>query len=385
MNGEKTRPRGTGSIYQQKGSSVYWIAYYKNGKKIRESSGSDKIKVAEKLLQTRLGEVGAGTWIAPTDRKVTVDELYAAMLADYENNGLASLEGARQRWERNAKNDEKPEPGRLQKFFGGFKALAVTGDLLNRYVSEQRTAGLSNATINRDLAAIRRAFNLGYRAGKVQRVPCFPRLKESAPRQGFVEESDYGKLAGKARELWMRAMLATAYTFGFRKSELVDMKVPQVDLIARTLRLNPGETKNGDGRTVKMTADVFTLIKACVSGKDATNHVFTHRDGSPILDFRGAWETLTTSAGLPGLLFHDLRRSAVRNMVRRGIPEVVAMRISGHKTREVFNRYNIVSESDLAEAARKIEAGQTERAYFGHDSGSTGVGQETGSAATRLN
>jgi len=76
------------------------------------------------------------------------------------------------------------------------------------------------------------------------------------------------------------------------------------------------------------------------------------------LDFRARWETLTADAGCLGLLVHDLRRSAVRNTVRRGVPETVAMKISGHKTRAVFDRYNVTSETDLAEAAPKIEAGK---------------------------
>jgi integrase len=222
-----------------------------------------------------------------------------------------------------------------------------------------REQELANATINRDLSALRRAFNLAERAGKIQRVPHFPRLKESAPRSGLVGDSEYSKLAANAKELWLRAMLATAYRFGFRKSELLNLRVGQVDLLQRTIRLNAGETKSGDGRTVKMTQDVYVLLAACVAGKGADGFVFT-RDGRQVLDFRERWAQLTASAGCAGLLFHDLRRSAVRGMVRAGIPEVVCMKISGHKTRSVFDRYNVVSENDLADAALKIEAGNQE-------------------------
>ena len=359
--------------------------FFRGGVPVRESSGTEKIKDAEKLLRTRIGEVAVNTWVSPSDRRVLVDELYAAMLDDYRNNGLASLEGARQRWEREPKEGEKPQPGRLKQFFGSMRALAVTTDLLNRYITECREAGLSNATINRDMAALRRAFNLALQADKIQKLPKFPRLKEAAPRSGFVEEGDYLKLAECTRELWLRAMLATAYTFGFRKEELLSLKVGQVDLTARTIRLNPGETKSGDGRVVTMTADVFTLLSTCVSGKKASEFVFTRSNGSKVLDFRGRWDSLTSEAGRAGLLFHDLRRSAVRNMVRRGIPEVVAMKISGHKTREIFNRYNIVSESDLKDAARKIEAGQAVWAEFGHSSGTKDDTMEAAEARRRLN
>ena len=230
--------------------------------------------------------------------------------------------------------------------------------MLNRYVASCREQGLSNGTINRDLAALRRAFNLALMAGKLQKVPCFPHLKESAPRSGFVEEAAYDRLAKNARELWSGALLATAYSFGFRKGELLGLRVRQVDLLNRSIRLNAGETKSGDGRAVKMTQDVFILLQACIAGKAEDDFVFTRAKGQPVVGFRKRWEKLTTLAELSGLLFHDLRRSAVRNMVRRGVPETVAMKISGHKTRAVFDRYNVTSEADLADAARKIEAGK---------------------------
>jgi integrase len=151
----------------------------------------------------------------------------------------------------------------------------------------------------------------------------------------------------------MRAMLCLSYSFGFRKAELLTLKVSDVNLLAGTLQLR--DSKNGEPRKVSLTQDAKNLLTECVRNKSAEDAVFTRGSGNDVKDFRVTWEKVTLAAGVPGLLFHDLRRSAVRNMVRAGIPEVVCMKVSGHKTRNVFDRYNITSERDLEDAARKIE------------------------------
>ncbi len=133
------------------------------------------------------------------------------------------------------------------------------------------------------------------------------------------------------------------------------MKVGQINLTQRSIRLAAGSTKSKEPRLVIMTKEVYELLSACVAGKkDEGDYVFT-RGSEPVLDFRGAWDALCVKAGCPDVLFHDLRRSGVRNLVRAGVTERVAMTISGHKTRSVFDRYDICSESDLRNAVLLLE------------------------------
>ena len=158
-------------------------------------------------------------------------------------------------------------------------------------------------------------------------------------------------------------MAAFAYTFGWRKDEILGLTWERVDLAAGTVRLDPGTTKNREGRTVILTANLRAVLleqwkQACLIVKrrtleatardiaEAVPWVF-HRNGEEIRDFRGAWATDCKTAGLTGRIPHDFRRTAVRNMTRAGIPERVAMKITGHKARSVFDRYDIVSEADL--------------------------------------
>jgi len=127
--------------------------------------------------------------------------------------------------------------------------------------------------------------------------------------------------------------------------------------VANTVSLYCGETKNGEARIVYLTEECRLLATELRKGKQPDDFLFTRENGEPVRDLRGTWAALTEEAKLPGLLLHDFRRSAVRNMIRRGVPQKTAREISGHKTDSVFNRYNIVSEADLQDAARRIEAG----------------------------
>ena len=178
--------------------------------------------------------------------------------------------------------------------------------------------------MNKELNTLRAMFNHGlndYDPPKIGRVTKFPeKLKEPAPRSGFINDDQYDALQQHCKNSWLRAFLALTYTYGFRSGELIGragrnqpgLRVRQIDLKNRTIILNPGETKNEQGRVVKMTDEVYNLLRPCVEGKEPDDVVFTWENGRPVKDFRGAWEVMTTAAKVP-VLVHDFRRSAARN------------------------------------------------------------------------
>jgi integrase len=203
-------------------------------------------------------------------------------------------------------------------------------------------------------------FNLALQAGKLFHKPYIPMLREDNVRTGFLGEIEYLALREKLPDP-INDMLAFAYKYGWRRSEVLGLRWAQVDFGAGTVRLDPGTTKNREGRTVVLTDDLRAMLQRRWQVTRALGEqrgepipwVF-HRSGEPVRDFRGAWREACKQVGIAGRVFHDLRRSAVRNMIRASIPKRVAMTISGHKTRSVFDRYNIVSEGDLREAAKKL-------------------------------
>ena len=252
------------------------------------------------------------------------------------------------------------------------RASRVGTSQIAAYVEKRQGEGAARATLNRELALLRRAFSLGFDAEpqKVSRVPKFHKFivsEKGNERRGFAEEAQYRTLAELAKEPWLRGLLALAFTYGFRRGDLlgewekgqwkrVPMLCSQVDLLNNTVTLYSGETKNKEGRTVALTEECRLLLTELRKGKQPEDFLFT-RNGEPVRDFRGTWDALTKAAGLPGLLLHDMRRSAVREMIRRGVPQKTARTISCHKTDSVFSRYNIVSEADIRDAAKKIEEG----------------------------
>ena len=334
-----------GSLYKR--GNTWWIKYYRNGKSYRESSETDKKMVAKKLLDRREGDIAQGKTPGVQFDKVTFDELAEEFLRDYRINEKKSLIRA----ERSV--------GHLKSFFSGYKAPNINTPAIKSYIESRLEEKTANATINRELSALKRMLNLGAKQTPpvIDRVPHIPMLKENNIRKGFFEHSEFIALRN-ALPVFLKGFATFGYKTGWRISEISSLTWAQVDRNQGIVRLEVGETKNDEGRTVYLDdelKDVFNHQWELRKAKGVLiPYVFPNQHGTgPTKDIRGAWDKAFEKAGLERRLFHDFRRTAVRNMVRSGVPERVAMMISGHKTRSVFDRYNIVNQEDLKEAANR--------------------------------
>jgi integrase len=135
---------------------------------------------------------------------------------------------------------------------------------------------------------------------------------------------------------------------------MVQLIWDDIDCKAKTIRLRPEGSKTAKGRTIALTGELWEPIERRWQATGKVRWVF-HRDGRPIGDIRKAWKTVCRKAGVPGRLFHDLRRTAARNMRRAGVAERVIMDIVGHETNAMFVRYNIVDESDTRDAFARTQ------------------------------
>jgi integrase len=337
-----------GMIYKR--GKTYWIKYYRNGKPYYESSSSRKETDAKRLLKKREGEISQGKLPGIYFDRVRFDEMAEDFLTDYRVNQKKSLVRA----ERSV--------GHLKGYFEGFRVTQITTPKIQAYIEHRLGEKAANSTINRELAALKRMLNLGaiQTPPKVDRVPFIPMLKENNTRKGFFEHGDYLALRDALPE-HLKGFVTFAYKTGWRMSEISGLTWSQVDRDQGIVRLEVGETKNDEGRTVYLDEELKGIFFQQWEARKKTGrllpYVFLNAKGDDkIKQFNKAWKTACKKAKVSERLFHDFRRTAIRNMVRSGIPERVAMMISGHKTRSVFERYNIVNDTDLKMAAQRQEA-----------------------------
>ncbi len=357
-----------GCIYRRRktlldGSKVevgpYWIKYYQDGRPKQEPTHSFKESDARRLLKLREGAVAKGLPLNLRADKITVGELLDDLLLDYRVNH-----------QRSYKDFAEPIVRvQLQPAFQHLRAARLTTSMIQGYRDRRLEDEAAPATINREMALLKRAFNLGRRhtPPKVFEVPYIPMFTEDNVRTGFFEHEEFLALRAALEEP-LCPVVTFAYYTGCRRGEILSLRWVQVELDHRVVILEPGTTKNKQGRILPLRGELYEVITMLKAIRDQRCPecpwvFFRARDGrgEPIREFRGAWEKVCKAAGLVDAqgevnrLFHDLRRTGVRNLIRAGVPERVAMRISGHKTRSVFDRYNIVDERDLHDAARRLD------------------------------
>jgi integrase len=246
--------------------------------------------------------------------------------------------------------------------FGPRRLVDIGPATVRAFVAARLQARASNAEINRELAIIKRTFRLAKQAGRfVGDIPHIAMLKESNVRRGFLDRAQLDAVKTHL-PLALQPVVEFAYLTGWRvTSEVLPLEWRQVDWSARQIRLDPGTTKNDEGRCFPFTAALAALLRGQQEAHERLRrdgrlvpHVF-HRHGKPIRNFRKAWQTACRAAGLPGKLIHDFRRSAVRNLELAGVPRAAAMAMVGHKTESIYRRYAIVDATVLRDAAARID------------------------------
>ncbi len=335
-------------------SEVWMCKYYVNGRPVRESTETEKETEARRFLKVREGRVAMGQPILPRADRIRYDEVEKDLRRHYEATGTRDLKEYAYR------------VGHLNRFFAGRRVNRISQGDVDAYTVKRQAGGAVGATIRRELSTLVKMLRLAYKSGKLARLPMFDRPEEGQPREGFFEREQYEAVRRHLRPD-LQLAVTIGYTYGWRmQGEVLTLERRQLDLDAGTLRLGSGTTKNKDGRLIYLTPEVRALLVAQLERIRAlerrTGQIVPYlfprltgrRAGQRKRDFRKAWTTACKKAGCPGMFRHDFRRTAVRNLVNAGVPERVAMTITGHKTRSVFDRYHIVSPADLQEATRKL-------------------------------
>lgn len=390
----KQRPRGTGCIFRPKDSRFLYISYYvAPGRQVTESARTTVRAVAQSLLQTRLDALRRGERDPRHAAQILISELFNDLLISYRTNGHATLLDTESRIRLHLApffgvTIQTDKSGETIKFVGGMRAATISNVEAQAYILHRREQdslggrkkGTKDATIANELSILRRALSLAVQNGKLPHRPYIglPKHHDIA-RSGFLSLKQYRNLFTHLPE-HVRPFVSLAFSTGMRRGELLSLRWDQVDLGRAFINLSAENTKTRTARQIPIPAEALELLRVQRQRRDTICPTFPlvffrparmhERTGSPRIlplgDFGKIWEGACVAAGLgamvgpegkqkyKGLLVHDLRRSAVRQLLLSGTPQHVAMKISGHKTESMLRRYAIVSEADLTAAANRL-------------------------------
>jgi site-specific recombinase XerD len=352
--------KGAGSVFQRtyrdahgrkKRTNNWYIEYVVGGRTIREPTEYTKRSDAIEFLKKRVADGLSGKIVL--SNQVTFDDLTDLIVNDYRNNRRKSL-----------RHLEQVRLPKLADVFAGTKAIDITTAAVERYKSLRLTDGAAAATLNRELAALKRMHRLGLRHGLVATMPYISLLTEHNVRKGFFEWDQFREIL-KHLPAEYRALFEVAYITGWRiKSELLTRQWRHIEFTGKGwLRLEPGEAKDETaGREFQFTTwmrEVLERQRRFVSQIERRKRivipwVFCRADGREMRAYYKAWRAACKTAGIERIP-HDFRRTAVRNFERAGVPRTTAMAMVGHKTESIYRRYSIVDQAMLDAGASKLD------------------------------
>lgn len=353
--------RGQGRVYRPKvagrESKVWWLDYGIRGTRHRESSGETSKQRAFALLRQRIGKRTDGT-LSGRPERVTLAELKEALRKHYTREGNASWTRAEQAFTH------------LEKFFGDdARAIGITKARAGDYQDARLEAGAARNSVRYEIGVLSAAFGVAVGQDILATKPVFKQLAEGEKRSGFFEPGDFAALVLELPDPAIADLVRFLHATGWRRGEGVGLMWAQVDWDDADypgrhdepelgpnacVRIGEAQTKGGDAREFQLSfvPELRDLLMARWRVRDGL-HVF-HRKGRPIGDFRKVWARACTAAGVPDRLVHDLRRTAARAFRRAGVSEGEIMKLCGWKTRDMFDRYNIVNQDDLKRTFERI-------------------------------
>jgi integrase len=349
------RPKFTGSVYPR--GPIWQLQYFVDGQRFRESSKSTSKEEAQKLLNTRLSEARAGQRKVKDTTMAALGKLYLEARAAYWKPKTA--EWAKGIW-----------TNHIEPVFGTRAPASILPGDIDAYVSKLKMAGVSDCYINRHLVILKAMLRYGVRSRVLREVPEFPDKFDERPfvHTGHLDSWDFITFCDQIpdNEPWLEAMVTAAFIFGFRKAELLYMRVSQIDFARHVITLPAGTTKNRMPRKVVLNAKskLTKLLVAACKDKAPNAYVFSRdaKGSIPVRDFRVSFDRaataakITTGSGPNGKLhFHDLRRSAITRMDSAGLSETESMAIAGHLSADVHRRYKQLSEQTAREIASRID------------------------------
>lgn len=335
---------------------IWYMKYYDVNGKQQDESSKTKIKgKAEKLLTLREA-AKINRELPPPARKGTTWNQGVELIIDNYTQEKQDVPTLKKRLKH------------LTPYFEGYRLDQITHDDTENYRTKRmRDEKAALGTANRELAALRRILSIALERGKIQRRPMVKTPKEKNARKGFYERDQFNALRAAVPD-YLKNLLTAAYYTGWRiRSELHTLPLERLNTLTKSLRLEPNEAKNDEGRTffyigmpeMEAAIDAQLAMNKATAKRESViiTHLFPDPDGRQIRA-SNYYEDLNVAFKALGWkrIPHDFRRTAVRNLVRSGVSKVVAKEMTGHKTDAVFDNYDITDERDLQEAAKKYGA-----------------------------